>query len=141
MGETKKSNSGWWGLLAMIGIGWWWLSRPPKKVPEPTSSALVVPATILYSDFEKNEVAAEAKYTDKTLKVTGRVTKVEKVLGTVQVRIAAGLGDYPYVIAELDEGAEGAAVGVQVGAPVAVQCTGGRKVVDLRVRDCIFVNP
>ena len=139
--KKKRDNSGWWGLLVLIGIGWWWLSRPPKKAPEPTSSALLVPAVILYADFQENEVAAEAKYTGKTVKVTGRAIKVEIALGDPQIQIAAGLGNYPYLVAEMSDTAKAGVAGIRSGDPIAVQCTCGRKLVYPSLKDCILVDP
>ena len=48
----------------------------PATEPEPTPTAIEVTVEELYSTYRVNEVAADAKFTNKTLKVTGVVDRV-----------------------------------------------------------------
>jgi hypothetical protein len=48
----------------------------PEPVPEPEPGTMVVTVEELYSAYSADEVAADTKFTDKTLRVTGVVDRI-----------------------------------------------------------------
>jgi hypothetical protein len=52
----------------------------PTKEAKPEPEAMPVQAAAMVKEFEDNELSADAKYKDKTLKVTGVVNKIDTEL-------------------------------------------------------------
>jgi len=67
-------------------------SSPPA--PSPAATVIEVTAQELYSAYEANQVAADAKYKDKIVRVTGIVNTIGKdILDTPYVLLTSG-GQY-----------------------------------------------
>jgi hypothetical protein len=58
-------------LLLVLGA-----CAPAPPTPTPTSTAIKITAAKLYSEYDANEVAADVKYKDKLLEVSGVVTDI-----------------------------------------------------------------
>jgi len=59
--------------------------------PAPTASPAQTTVSDLLAEFEANEVAADAKYGDKIVRLTGVVDTIDKdVFGTPHVRLTTG---------------------------------------------------
>ncbi len=74
------------GSTATSGSGQ--VATEPAKAESPKPIAIT--ASEYYKEYEGNEVAADEKFKDKLIAITGTVEKVEKILGTVQVSLKAG---------------------------------------------------
>jgi hypothetical protein len=82
---------------------------PPKPVPA-DAPAIKVKAGDLLKEFRENAAAAELKYKDKVLEVTGRVYQVQKAPGYGYV---VNLGGDTEGKSEIDAAVEGSRPGVQ----------------------------
>ena len=63
-------------------------SSKPAEVEKP--KPIVVTAGEYYRAYERNEVAADNRFKDKLIEISGTVESIEKLFGTVQVTLKAG---------------------------------------------------
>ena len=70
-----------------------------KEVEEKTKTEVAIPvkSSVLYEAYEANEVAADQKYKDKVLEISGKVISIDKSLGDIIVALN-GLIDNEYEI-------------------------------------------
>jgi len=87
-------------LSPILVIGILLLSACGEPAPSPSTTQPAAPAVIeisaaqLYEEYEANAIAADQKYKDKMLKVTGVVSSIDKdVLGSPYVVLTGG-GEY-----------------------------------------------
>lgn len=114
----------------------------PSPAPQPTPSAIEVTAQELYSAYEANQVAADAKYKDKTLKVTGVVESIGKdILDTPYITLTSG-GQYEVwgVQCMFDEKYEPELAKLTKGQTVTVQGKCDGYLVNVLLRDCALVS-
>ena len=69
---------GLWVVMAIFCCGGG--GRTLDSKPAQTSAPIVVTAPVLVADYEANEVAADQKYKDRTLQVTGVINAIGKDL-------------------------------------------------------------
>ncbi len=72
-------------LLAIgaLGFGFYQYNKPHQNM-EQAGAAFQINATQLFAAFEKNEKAAELKYLDQILQVSGEITNVSQKADGVQ---------------------------------------------------------
>lgn len=94
----------------------------PKPKPKPAVKAMPVDAGVMLKEFDGNEAAADAKYKGKTLKVTGKVDKVDTELLDDNQYIIRLTGGDPYAIVSVNcnDISESAAAKVQKGSYTTV---------------------
>jgi hypothetical protein len=64
-------------------------SRNTATTAQDTGSAIVITADALHAEYKANEVAADGKYKDKTLEVSGTVQEIGKdALGAQYVNLS-----------------------------------------------------
>jgi hypothetical protein len=92
--------------------------------------ATIVASTKLFSDYEANEVSADAKYKDKRLSVRGQVVAIDKdFMDNVVLKLKGGRYKFNSVSATL-KGSDAAKAGnLKKGEDVTVWCTGGGRIV------------
>lgn len=80
------------GILLLSACG---EPAPSPSTTQPAARAVIeISAAQLYEEYEANEIAADQKYKDKMLKVTGVVSSIGKdVLGSPYVVLTGG-GEY-----------------------------------------------
>jgi hypothetical protein len=90
--------------------------------PEPKPKAMGVKAGKILKEFEENEARADAKYKDKTLRVTGEVAKVDtEFLDEDQYVIQVGTGeDFEFSFVNCNDISSAVAQKVSKGDKVAV---------------------
>lgn len=113
----------------------------PTPTPTPTPTAIVeVTAVKLYTDYAYgNSLAADAKYKDKTVKVTGIVTMIGKeLLGRPYVLLAGG-GMYIGVQCVFNYGYETELVALKIGNRITVQGICEGYLGDVQVHNCVLV--
>lgn len=100
-------------------------ATPTKSGPPPTPTPLPTPvkATTLFSEYERNEVAAKAKYTDKIVVISGTIGIIQEAGGGYDVKLIGN-----------PTGATGIAMGIITGAIVC-------KVAEENVSMVIPLNP
>ena len=100
-------------------------ATPTPVGPPPTPTPLPTPinATTLFSEYDRNEVAGKAKYTDKIVVISGTVGVIQEAGGGYDVKL---IGD--------PRGATGISMGMITGAIVC-------KVAEENVSMVIPLNP
>lgn len=89
--------------LAVVGgfVGYKMYNKPHQNI-ETASADLAIKANDIFSDFENDEAAAGAKYNDKIVAVSGKISAIEKEEdGIVKVTLDAG-GDFGGVICQME---------------------------------------
>ena len=78
-------------VLAAVGggIGYYLWNKPHKDMVA-AKTDLTIDAATLFSEFNANEAAANAKYFDKVIAVSGKVKEVNNDEGTVKVSLETG---------------------------------------------------
>lgn len=94
-------------------------SEKPKE-----ASSIKVSAKEYYEAYDGNEVAADGKYKDKLIEITGEVESVEKTLGTVYVALK-GADMFGQVRCALED--ESGASSISKGSVVTLVGTGDGK--------------
>ncbi|WP_166140434.1 OB-fold protein [Nocardioides ochotonae] len=95
----------------------------PEPEPEPEPSAVVVTAKQILADFEGNEAMADAKYSGKTIEVTGVVEKVDTEFWNDEeyvVQIAEG-GDWVMWTVNCDDQSADVAAQITRGSTITVR--------------------
>ena len=103
-------------------------SEKPKE-----ASTIKVTAQAYYEAYDGNEVAADGKFKDKLIEITGEVESVEKTLGTVYVALK-GADMFAQVRCGLED--ESGAASISKGSVVTLVGTGDGKLGFPRVTDC-----
>lgn len=107
----------------------------------PSAPPVVVTAKQLFADYKANEIAADEKYKDKNLLVSGPIQSIDKdAFNTMQVKL--GVGDqfgFESVMASLDDSQKSKAMSLQKGKPIAVLCQGGTMIIGTpTLKDCVI---
>ena len=98
-------------------------SPKPEPEPEPEPSAVVVTAKHILADFEDNEAMADAKYSGKTIEVTGVVDKVDTEFWNDEeyvIQIGEG-GDWVVWTVNCDDQPADVAAQISRGATITVR--------------------
>ena len=110
------------------------ISTPtPKKAAAPIN----VSADILTSDYDNNEVAADQKYKNKILIVTGFVSDISKTGDHVLVKLIGS----SIIYCHLKKGSENAAANLAKGQEVKIsgECYGITLVGGVNLSDCTIL--
>jgi hypothetical protein len=71
-------------LVAAIVVGYNILYKDHRDI-KTEQAEFTLTANKLFAEFSANELQATAKYADKTIVVTGKVTSIDKASGTVSI--------------------------------------------------------
>lgn len=105
-----------------------------KTEAPPVTPTIKVTAEQYFKDYEENEVAADGKYEDKKIEITGEISSIDKVLGSISVHlktdnligtVSCGLED------------EKVAATLKKGGTVTLIGTGAGKSLFPEVKDCV----
>ena len=111
------------------GVGPETTTRAPELAPAPAEPDIEVSAARLWKDYHANEVAADDKYKNKTLLVSGEVSSIDKdFLGDIVLRLVTP-NPYMAVMATLQSSEKSRAAQLSKGSSVSVLCTGGGMIV------------
>ncbi|WKZ83960.1 OB-fold putative lipoprotein [Ralstonia pickettii] len=101
----------------------------PVEAAAAAEPPLPVKAQELFGAYEDNEVAADQKYKDKSLLVTGTVQSIDKdFTDSIVVKLASG-NPFMAVHAYLDDQHAAMAASLKKGAKVALVCVGDGRIV------------
>lgn len=111
-----------------------------ESTPAPAPEAIKVTPSTLISEYEANGVAADAKYKDKLVEITGIVRSIDK-----------DILDTPYIALETSEilsgvqcmfekGDEAKLANVKKGQSITLQGNLSGKLGNVIVRDCVIVE-
>lgn len=118
--------------------------EPKADKPEPAApAAMRVRAGKILKEFDENEAAADAKYKDKTLRVSGVVEKVDTDLfdGEKYIIQVGNGSDFQFVFVNCNDISASVAAKVKKGTQVSVQGEfddGGNLGVELK--DCALIT-
>lgn len=134
-------------VVVVLAIGFFVLvavqqgSSGPTQGGATADSALQVSAYKLFSDYQRNEVAADNVYKGRSLAVSGVVSGINKdVFDKIYVELVTP-NEFMNVQAHLGEGNESKAASLQVGETVTVVCTGAGMVIGSPMLDkCSFAS-
>lgn len=98
---------------------------------------IVVKATDLFDDYHKNEVAADEKYKDKTLRVVGIIASIDKdALNNIVLRLATA-NQFQTVMATMKDSEKSKVMTLSKGQPASVECRGAGMIIGApSLRDC-----
>lgn len=119
-----------------LGLAGCKTKKPPKE-STPETPVASVKAGDLLNEFSANALAADAKYKDKVIQVTGKFSSVQKTLLVYTLQLMpedAGDLNASMVVCTLTEEGQAAAAQLQPGQKITVQGTCGGQVIPGQVR-------
>ena len=133
------------GLVLVAAFNMTERGSPVNQTPTTSQEIIRVTAPELNADYEANEVAADEKYSGRTLRVVGQVKSIDKdAWGAVHIVMA---DDTPFsgtllgvdAAMNTSETTTSVAPRLQRGQAVAVLCTKVRRIIgSVRLDDCEF---
>ena len=118
------------------------LVEEPESIPEPEPAAIEVTVEGLISAYEADGVAADAKFTDKILNVTGVVARIEinEVLDVHYIVLAsADKRLLQSIRCVFEKKHEPELSKLTRGQTVTVQGKYDGSIIDIRLKDCVIV--
>ena len=111
----------------------------PVSVESPTPIA--VTARQLNEDYERNEVAADAKYVGNYVMVTGVIYSVTEAVGKYDVKLETDdFISVTNIVCKVDKDEEATILALAAGDTVTVLGkVGGKSVFDINLRECTLV--
>ncbi len=132
-------------VLVSVGIGIGIAQEVSNsEPPTPPPTAIEVTAQELYSAYEANQVAADAQYKDKTLKISGTVIEIGKdIFDTPYVMLQGGttyLESMMGVRCEFNREYESELAQLAKGDTVIIQGEVSSYMVDVLLKDSILIR-
>ena len=110
-----------------------------RTIPSPTADAIVVSATKLYRDYERNEISADAEYKGKKLLINGTVESIDKDFLDQPYLSLSTQNMFLGLRARLRQGEAAKAANLSKGDKVALLCVGkGMVIGSPTANDCII---
>ncbi len=122
------------GLVIIVG------ATADKKDTKTKKEELVeVSAVDLHKEYDKNEVAADEKYKNKKLRVTGKINEISKnFVDDVVLQLESGEA-FLTVHATMKDSEKKKAAKLDKGEEVTLECKGkGRLLSSAMLDDCVF---
>lgn len=113
------------------------------EVKKPPTPDVVVPVSTLLTDYKGNEIAADAKYKGKWVKVTGKVGDIKKDIAD-QAYLTLGTGqelEIPMAQAFFGKDDETLLAKVSKRSEQTVLCRCEGLMMNVLLRDCTFAAP
>lgn len=128
------------GLLILAGAAIvWYLFSLTFDDTATIRPDFTVSADALLSEFNNNDAAANAKYTEKIIEVTGRVSEVEAVDTTVNIKMAdSTTGSFIIFAFQAKDAAAARAIKAGETATIRGSCNGGTYSAILDTRSVSF---
>ncbi|WP_207491860.1 OB-fold protein [Aridibaculum aurantiacum] len=121
-------------LIAGSAVAYFMWNKPRRNIEN--EKGIAVTATQLVKDFQENETAANEKYLDKAIEVTGTVTEVSQNQdGNTTIMLASG-DDFAGVYTTLKEPATNVSIGNNV--TIKGKCNG--MLSDVRLSEAVLVT-
>ena len=123
-------------LILCAGIfGYLQWNKPHEDIAA-AKSDITISANELLTAFQTGEEAANAKYNDKVVEVTGAVREVTQTEGVTIVRLDAG-DSMDGVTCELDADVKHKRTDFKTGDPVTFKCTCSGMNMDVVLNRCV----
>lgn len=107
------------------------------EVSETEEPAAVISASQLYSDYKQNEIAADQKYKNKVIEVSGRLSTIEEMFGRMFVTLETGdiIGK---IQCFLDDSETDKAATLTVGQQITLTGKGDGMSLNVAVKNCVI---
>ena len=127
-------------IFIILGGGSFDTDGGAEKIAAATPD-FVLSANTLYKEYERNSVAADAKYEDKIVKVSGTVQSIGKDITDTAYLVIGGTGFLDGVQCMMPGGQESAVANVREGQFVTLKGkVSGEMMGTVIVRNCSFAN-
>ena len=127
-------------IFIILGGGSYDTDGGAEKIAAATPD-FVLSANTLYKEYERNSVAADAKYEDKIVKVSGIVQSIGKDITDTAYLVIGGTGFLDGVQCMMPGGQESAVANVREGQFVTLKGkVSGEMMGTVIVRNCSFAN-
>ena len=127
-------------IFIILGGGSYDTDGGAEKIAAATPD-FVLSANTLYKEYERNSVAADAKYEDKIVKVSGTVQSIGKDITDTAYLVIGGTGFLDGVQCMLPGGQESAVANVREGQFVTLKGkVSGEMMGTVIVRNCSFAK-
>ena len=114
------------------------VTQTEQSAPEP--EAIKVTPDILLSEYNANGVAADAKYKDNLLEITGVVRSIDKdIMNTPYIAFESGSNMFESVQCMFKKGDEPTLATVEKGQNITLRGQMSGKLGNVIVRDCVIV--
>jgi hypothetical protein len=118
-------------VVAGVAIGWMMWNKPRRNVED--EKGLAITAVQLVKEYQENEAAANTKYLDKAIQVTGTVTEVKNNQDG-KVTVTLGSDDaFTGVFCTLKE----STTNISNGGAVTIKGICSGMLSDVRLRDAV----
>lgn len=115
--------------------------KPPDTSVRGSQASFILPATALFQAYDSNLVAADGKYRDRVIYITGAVDIVESDLrGGYSVTLQAGAGWDQVVNCEFSKGQVDYILKLTRGSYVRIKGRCSGKIPTLTLSDCLLVD-
>lgn len=114
-------------------------AAPPTATPAPTPTPvpIQVSALELYQAWESNQVAAEAKYKDQWVLVTGKISNIAEASGGYDVKLGTEDFSLTEIVCKVDASQVDTVLSLQEGQYIAIHgVLEGQGFVDIVVQNC-----
>lgn len=116
-----------------------------KQGKKPASSKLKVSAEDLFDAFKSNTIAAELKYKDQTIEVTGYINKIERDIMSDEIYVALTKDKSDFNFETIDcyiKDSEVAKIAnLEIGKKITfVGVCEGKSFMSVEVKDCVIKN-
>jgi len=133
----KKRTILWVGLLLLVLVACayaWHLYQKPHQSAADESTAVTIDADSLYHQYQTDEHAADAKYMNKVMEVTGKLSEVQHS-GNAEIWILSTQPGGGGVNCQLFPGTKEAAPNPGDIVTIKGRCTGF--LMDVNLTDCV----
>ncbi|MEI6410686.1 MAG: hypothetical protein WCR52_14950 [Bacteroidota bacterium] len=119
------------------GVAYYLWNKPHENM-ERAKADITIEAAQLFNDYNADQTAADAKYLDKTIAISGKVKEVSKEEGSIKVILETG-SDFS-VVCTLDGLSQHPRTDFPVGEQVIMKgkCTGLN--LDVQMERCVEVK-
>jgi len=127
-------------IFIILGAGSFDTDQGAQKIASATPD-YVLSADALYQAYDRNSVAADAKYEDQIVKVSGTIQDIGKDITDTAYLVIGGGGFLDGVQCMLPSGQESLVASVRKGQYITLKGkVGGQIVGNVIVRNCTFSN-
>lgn len=108
--------------------------------PAPAEEVIKVRARDLAAAYDDNEAAADAKYKDKLLEVSGVIASIDKGMLDETNVMLQGKNEFLHVAATLEKSEEQKAINLHKRQTITLRCTGNSEVAGMpMLKDCTIL--
>lgn len=123
-------------LLLLLPTAGCLATEAGTEAVQDADAAYTVPADELVAEYETNEVAADQKYADQVVSVSGSVTDIGKDISDTAYVILGGTGSLDGVQCFFADSPESDIAALEKGQEITVKGKVSRKMMNVVMKDC-----